>query len=142
LEPDPAPDEAITEDPPVLDHNFKKDEPGGEIPEMESFFDEVGDYEHCIIVQHLAYFQRQDGNLFDDIFDQCVLDEQITEPLQEIVFYDSQETELGLPPEDSLPVPTPSGSKILTKCAPDDDNLHARIIENVCIVLSCRFVDS
>jgi hypothetical protein len=56
---------------------------------MESSFDEVGDYEHCIIVQNMAYSQRQDGNLFDDIFDQCIFDAQATEPLQEIVFYDA-----------------------------------------------------
>jgi hypothetical protein len=101
LEPDPAPDEAITENPPILDTGFKEEEHWGEIAEMESSFDDVGDYEHCIIVQHLVYSQRHDGNVFDDIFEQCVVDTQTTEPLQEIVFYDAHETELGLPPEDS-----------------------------------------
>jgi hypothetical protein len=102
-EPDPAPDEAITEYPPMLDQDFKEDEKWGEIPEMESSFDEVGDYEHHIIVQHFEYFPRQDGNLLDDIFDQCVLDVQSTEPLQEIVFYDVHETEIGMLPEGTLP---------------------------------------
>jgi hypothetical protein len=92
---------------------------------MESSVDEVGDCEHCIIVKHLAYFQRQSGNIFDDIFDQCVFDAQTIEPLQKIVFYDAHETELGLPLEDSLPVPTPSRLQTLTECAPDDDNLRA-----------------
>jgi hypothetical protein len=50
---------------------------------MESSFDNVGDYKHCVIVQHLAYFQQQDGSLFDDIVDQCVFDAQVSEPLQE-----------------------------------------------------------
>jgi hypothetical protein len=94
---------------------------------MESSFDEVGDYEHCIIVQHLAYSQLQDGNLFDDIFDQCIFDAQTTEPLQEIVFYYADETELGLPPEDFLPLPAPPTPQILTKCTPDDYNLCAHM---------------
>jgi hypothetical protein len=92
---------------------------------MESSLDEVGDYEHCIIVQHLAYYQHQDGNLFENIFDQCLFDAQTTDPLQEIVFYDAHEMELGLPLEDSFPVPTPSRLQTLTECAPDDDNLCA-----------------
>jgi hypothetical protein len=75
----------------------------------------------------LAYFQCQDGNLFDDILDQSVFDGLTTEPLQEIVFYDAHEIELGLPPEDYLPVPTPSGPKILTKCSTDDNNVCAHM---------------
>jgi hypothetical protein len=127
FKPYPAPDEAITETPPILDHDFKEDEQWGDISEMESSFDEVGYYEHCIIVQHLVYSQRQDGNLFDGIFDQCIFDAQTSEPLQEIVFYEADETEIGLPPEDSLKVPTPSRPQTLTKRTPDDDNLCARM---------------
>jgi hypothetical protein len=93
---------------------------------MESSFYEVGDYEHHIIVHHLTYFQLQEGNLFVDIFDQCVVDAQTTEPIQEIVFYDAHEPELGMPPESTLPEATPSGPQILTKCSPDDDNLRDR----------------
>jgi hypothetical protein len=128
LEPDPAPDEAIIEEPSILNrnHDIIEDKQWGVVPEPESSFDEVGDYENHIIVQHLAYFKRQDGNFFDDIFDQCVLDAQTLEPLQEIVFFDAHETELGLTPDDSFPVPTPCGPKILTKCATDDD-LRARM---------------
>jgi hypothetical protein len=70
---------------------------------------------------YLTYFQHQDGNLFEDIFDQCVLNAQFAEPLQEIVFYDGKDK------EDSLPVHTSSGPKILNKGAADDDNLHARM---------------
>jgi hypothetical protein len=70
LEPDPATDEAITANPPILDHDFKEDEQLGGISKMDSSFGEVGDYEYCtILVQHLAYFQCQGGNLFDGIFD-------------------------------------------------------------------------
>jgi hypothetical protein len=47
-------------DPSVLDHDFKEDEQWGDFPELESSFDEFGDYKHRVIVQHLAYFQRQD----------------------------------------------------------------------------------
>ena len=149
MEPDPASDEIVPDDPPVdkaeheppeillinpaegshpiLNHDSLEDKQWRKIPEMESFVDEVSDYEHCIIVQHLTHLQRQDGSLFDDIFDQGVPDAQATEPLQEIVFYDAHEPDLGLPPEDSLTIPTPSGSKILTKCVADDDNLRARM---------------
>jgi hypothetical protein len=48
-------------DPSVLDHDYKEDEQWGEVPELDSSFDEVGDYKHRVIVQHLAYFHRQDG---------------------------------------------------------------------------------
>jgi hypothetical protein len=89
---------------------------------LESSFEEIDDYKHCIIVQHLAYFQRQDGDLFDGIFDQCVFDAQIAEPLQEIVFDDPKDNELGLPPEDSLPVPI---SQIVDKYGTDGDFLRA-----------------
>jgi hypothetical protein len=143
LEPDPASDETITDDPTVdksepeppdsflnnkekgshhiLNHDLKGDQQWGEVLTPESSFEEIDDYKHCIIVQHLTYFQHQDGNLFDDIFDQCVLNAQFAEPLQEIVFYDGKDK------EDSLPVHPPSGPKILNKGAADDDNLRARM---------------
>jgi hypothetical protein len=82
LEPDPSPDEAIIEEPSILNHDLLEDKQWGEVLEPESSFDGVGEYENHIIVQHLAYFQCQDGNLFDDILDQCVFDAQTTEPLQ------------------------------------------------------------
>jgi hypothetical protein len=43
---------------------------------MEPSFDEFGDYNHRVIVPHLAYFQRQEGELLEDVIDQCVLDAQ------------------------------------------------------------------
>jgi hypothetical protein len=43
----------------------------GEVPKLDSSFDEFGDYKHRVIVQHLAYFQRQDSDLIDDVIDQC-----------------------------------------------------------------------
>jgi hypothetical protein len=51
----------------------------GRVPEIESSLDEVGDYKHRVIVQHLAYFQRQDGDMIDDVIDQCVLDSQTSQ---------------------------------------------------------------
>jgi hypothetical protein len=50
-------------DPSVLDHDFKDNEQWGAVPEVESSFDEFGDYKHRVIVQHLEYLQRQDGDL-------------------------------------------------------------------------------
>jgi hypothetical protein len=84
-------------DPTVLDHDFKEDEQWGEVPELDSSFDEVGDYKHRVIVQHLAYFHRQDGDLIDNIIDQCVLDAQTSQVPHEPVFYDAHETELAIP---------------------------------------------
>jgi hypothetical protein len=88
---------------------------------MESSFDEIGDYKHCIIAQHLASFQNQDGYLLEDIIDQCVFDAHATEPLQEIVFYDAHETAVVMSSEDAPlpPEPTPSGSKVISKNEPD-----------------------
>jgi hypothetical protein len=43
-------------DPSVLDCDFNKDEQLGEVPDLDSSFDEFGDYKHRVIVQHLAYF--------------------------------------------------------------------------------------
>jgi hypothetical protein len=47
-------------DPSVLNHDFKEDEQWGEVPELDSSFDEVGDYKHRVIVELLAYFHRKD----------------------------------------------------------------------------------
>jgi hypothetical protein len=58
----------------------------GDVPEIESSFEEFGDYKHCVIAQYFEYFQRQDGNFLDDVIAQCIFDAQITETLQEIVF--------------------------------------------------------
>jgi hypothetical protein len=76
-------------DPSVLDHDFKEDDNWGEGPEMESSFDNVGDYKHSVIVQHLEYFQRQDGDLLDDVIDQCVLDSQVSQGNPEPTFFDA-----------------------------------------------------
>jgi hypothetical protein len=74
---------------------------------VESSFDEFGDYKHHVIVQHLEYFQRQDGELLEDVIEQCVLDAQTSQVPDEITFYDAHETELGMSaPEDSYPEPT------------------------------------
>jgi hypothetical protein len=54
-------------------YDFKEDEQWGEVLEIELSFDEFGDYKHFVFAQHLAYFQRQDGNLFDDVIAQCEL---------------------------------------------------------------------
>jgi hypothetical protein len=81
-------------EPSVLDVDFKEDEHWGEVPELDSSFDEFGDYKQHVIVQHLAYFQRQDGDLIDDVIDQCVLDAQTSQVPNEPVFYDAHETDL------------------------------------------------
>jgi hypothetical protein len=83
-------------DPSVLYHEFKQEEQLGEVPTIDSFFDEVGDYKHQIIVQHMAYFQRQDGDLLDDVIDLCVFASQTSQTIDEPVLYDACETELEL----------------------------------------------
>jgi hypothetical protein len=50
-------------DPSVLDHDLREDEQWGEVPAIESSFDEIGDCKHHGIVQHLAYFQCHNGDL-------------------------------------------------------------------------------
>jgi hypothetical protein len=74
---------------------------------VESSFDEFCDNKHRVIVQHLEYFQRQDGELLEDVIDQCVLDAQTSQVPVEPTFYDAHGTELGMSaPEDSLAEPT------------------------------------
>jgi hypothetical protein len=110
-------------EPSVLDHDFKEDEQWGEVPELDSSFDDFGDYKHRMIVQHLAYFHRQDGDLIDNVIDQCVLDAQTSQVLRESVFYDSNETELAIP--EGIPLePTPSGPKVISKCEPNYSRNH------------------
>jgi hypothetical protein len=110
----------------ILDHDFKEDEQWGEVSKLESLFDEVVDYKHHVMVQHLAYFQWQDGELLEDVIDQCVLDAETFQVLDEPIFSDAQETELGMPaPEDSVTEPTlPSGPNIISMRDPDYNPLH------------------
>jgi hypothetical protein len=102
----------------VLDHDLKEDEQWREVPELDSSFDEIGDYKHRVIVQHLAYFHSQDGYLLDDVMAQCVLDAQTSQAPHQPVFYDAHETELTIP-EGIPPSPTPSGPKVISKRDPD-----------------------
>jgi hypothetical protein len=92
-------------DPSVLDHDFKEDEQWGAVPELDSSFDYISAYKHRLIVPHLAYFHRQDGDLIDDVIDQCDLDAQTSQVLHEPVFYDAHETDLDIP-EGIPPAPT------------------------------------
>jgi hypothetical protein len=96
----------------------------GEVPEIESSFHEFGDYKHCIIAQHLVYFQRQDGNFLDDVIAQCIFDAQLTEPLQEIVFHDAHEAETTMPNEGTHPETTLIGPKVTSKHEPDCHQLR------------------
>jgi hypothetical protein len=57
-------------DPSVLDHEFKEDEKWGEVPTINSQFDEVGNYKQSVILHHHSYFERQDGTTTDDVIDQ------------------------------------------------------------------------
>jgi hypothetical protein len=90
---------------------------------MDSSFDEVGDCRHRVIVQHLAYFHRQDGDLIDDVIDQCVLDAQTSQVPHEPVFYDAHETELAIP-EGIPPALTSPGPKDISKRDPDYNELR------------------
>jgi hypothetical protein len=109
-------------DPSVLDHEYKEDEQWGDVPNINTSFDEVGDYRHRVIVQHLAYFQRQDGDHVDGAIDQCVFVCQTSQASEEPLYYDACETELDLPPPgDPLPVSIPSTPKVLVKHDPNFD---------------------
>jgi hypothetical protein len=105
------------------DPSVLEDEQCGEAPELESLFDEIGDYKNrVVIVQHLAYLQRQDSYILDDVIDHCDLDAQVSQrhhAPDKPTFYDAHQTELDVPPKDSLPGLTPSGPKDITKRDPD-----------------------
>jgi hypothetical protein len=64
----------------VLDHTFTDFTAWGESDDNNNelfankLFDEFGNYRQRVSVNHLAYFQRQDGSGFEDIIDQCVRD--------------------------------------------------------------------
>jgi hypothetical protein len=53
-------------------NTFKEDEKWVDFPDIDTPFDEMGDYKHQIIVQHLSFFQRHDGDHLEYIIDQCV----------------------------------------------------------------------
>jgi hypothetical protein len=112
-------------DPSVLDHDFNDDAQWGDVPDIDTPFDNFGDYKHRVIVQHLSYFQRHDGDLIDDIIDQCVFDAQtsfhpVSSVTEAITFYDAHETELAIPPDKELPlVPPVFIPKVTTKRPPD-----------------------
>ena len=40
---------------------------------LMSYFDDFGEYRHRINVQHLAYFERQNSDNFEDTLDQLIL---------------------------------------------------------------------
>jgi hypothetical protein len=103
--------------------NFKDDEQWGVVPGLDSSFDDYGDYKHHVVVQHLEYFHRQDGDLLDDVLDQCVLYAQTSQILHKPVFYDAHETEIAIP--EGIPLkPTPSGPTVVSKREPDYDQLR------------------
>jgi hypothetical protein len=65
---------------------MKEDEQWGDVPELESSFDEFGNYKHWVIVLYLKYFQRQDCDILDDVIDQCVRDVQTSQVTHEPLF--------------------------------------------------------
>jgi hypothetical protein len=91
---------------------------------MESSLDNIGDCKHHIIVKHLEYFQRQDGDLLDDVIDQCTLDSQVSQGNSEPIFFDAHETELGMTSEGTHPEPTPSVPTVIPKREHDYDQLR------------------
>jgi hypothetical protein len=72
---------------------------------------------------HISTLHRQDGDLIDDVIDQCVLDAQTSQVLHDPVFYDAHETELAIL-EGIPPAPIPSGPKVISKRDPDYNQLH------------------
>jgi hypothetical protein len=117
-------------DPSILDHDFPDDEQWGDVPDPDTPFDAFGDYKHRVIVQHLSYFQRHDGDLLDDIIDQCVFNAQtsgdLVDPnMEEPTFYDAHETELAEPPDEAPSIlPNDFIPKVTTKRNPDYNQLR------------------
>jgi hypothetical protein len=92
----------------VLDHEFKEDEQWGDPSTIPSTFNDVGEYKHRVALQHHSYFQHQDGNLTDDIIDQCIFvthSSPSTYEFDNTLFYDTYKTEI---------LDTPTSSQILT----------------------------
>jgi hypothetical protein len=92
----------------VLDHEFKEDEQWGDPSAIPSTFNDVGEYKHRVALQHHSYFQHQDGNLTDDIIDQCIFvthSSPSTYEFDNTLFYDTYKTEI---------LDTPTSSQILT----------------------------
>ena len=112
-------------DPSVLDHEFHADDQWGDVPGIDTPFDDVGDYQHRVIVQHLSYFERHNGDQLDDIIDQCVFAAQTSSNMPEPQFYDAHEIEVDETPGDILPlVPTPFIPKVTTRRDPDYHKLR------------------
>jgi hypothetical protein len=123
-------------DPSVLDHDFQADDQWGVVPEIDDRFNQFGDYNHRVVVQHLSYFQRNDGDQLDDVIDQCILAAQAPFEFEEPQFYDAHQTEIEFshdadnPPD--APVFTPKVTtkrdvftpKVTTKRDPDYDKLR------------------
>jgi hypothetical protein len=56
----------------IFDHYFKAYWQWGAVSAIVDRFDQFGDYNHLVVVQHLSYFQRHDGHQLDDVIDQCI----------------------------------------------------------------------
>jgi hypothetical protein len=81
-------------DPSVLNHEFKEDEQWGDPSTIASSFNEVGEYNHHVALQHHSYFQCQDGNSTDDVIDQCIFvthSSPSTYEFDNTLFYDTYE---------------------------------------------------
>ena len=106
-------------DPSVLDHEFNADTQWGDVPDIDTRFNEVGDYQHRVIVQHLSYFQRHNGDHLDDVIDQCVFASQTTSDEEELPFYDAHETEVDNNPTSITPIESsPFIPKVTTRRDP------------------------
>jgi hypothetical protein len=86
----------------------------GDVPDIDAPFDEMGDYKHRVIVQHLPYFQRQDGDHLEDIIDQCVFDSQTSTIVTATEFYDAHQTEQDLQPTPTVPEDQPAYISMVT----------------------------
>jgi hypothetical protein len=83
------------------------------------------DYKHRVIVQHVSYFQRQDGDHFEDIIDKCVFDSQTSTIVTETEFYDANQTEQDLQPNPTVPDDPPAYiPKVTLKHDPDYKQLR------------------
>jgi hypothetical protein len=78
-----------------LDHEFIEYEQWGDPPTFNTTFDEVGYFQQRVALQHLSYFQRQDGTSIADVIDHCIFCTHLyhTETEHEdTIFYDTFKT--------------------------------------------------
>jgi hypothetical protein len=116
-------------DPSVLDHVFGPDHQWQDIIDSDpSFnrFDEFGKYRQRLTIQHMAYFNRHDGDSVDDNIDRCIVNANLHFSSLNILSYAAHETDITLASDvdDFTAHPQVVIPKFISKKAPDFDALR------------------